>query len=115
MSRDWTFYLEDIAEAAEKILAYSEQVDYEEFSRKTMVYDAVVRNLEVIGEASKKLPDQVLAEMPEIEWRKVIGLRDVIAHGYFGLNVDVLWDVVQNRIPALRTAVTRVLNSTQSR
>jgi len=115
MSRDWTFYLEDIAEAAEKILAYSEQVDYAGFSRKAMVYDAVVRNLEVIGEASKKLPDQVLAEMPEIEWRKVIGLRDVIAHGYFGLNVDVLWDVVQNRIPALRTAVTRVLNSTQSR
>jgi len=102
-------------EAAEKILAYSEQVDYAEFSRKTMVYDAIVRNLEVIGEASKKLPDHVLAEMPEIEWRKVIGLRDVIAHGYFGLNAHVLWDVVRNRIPALRTAVRRVLDSTETR
>ena len=115
MSRDWTFYLEDIAEAAEKILAYSEQVDYVEFSRKAMVYDAVVRNLEVIGEASKKLPDHVLEEMPEIEWRKVIGPRDVIAHGYFGLSADVLWDVVRNRIPALRTEVRRVLDSTESR
>jgi len=86
MSRDWTFYLEDILDAAWKILRYTQDIDFDEFNRNELIFDGVVRNLEIIGEATKHLPDEARAMMPDIEWSKAAAFRDVIAHHYFGLN-----------------------------
>jgi uncharacterized protein with HEPN domain len=88
VSREWRLYLEDIR-------SYG------------MTYDAVIRNLEVIGEAAKNIPDEVRAHYPEIEWRKIAGLRDVLAHGYFGLEPETLWDIVRNKVPLLKTALQK--------
>lgn len=66
-----------------------------------MVYDAVIRNLEVLGEAAENIPDEVRGQSPQVEWRKIAGLRDVLAHVYFGLEDETLWDIVRNKIPAL--------------
>ncbi len=75
-----------------------------------MVFDAVIRNLEIIGEAAKHLPTEATAAMPEVEWSKAAAFRDVIAHHYFGLDIDVVWDVVKNKIPAIEIAAAHLLS-----
>ena len=64
-------------------------------------FDAIVRNLEIIREAVKRIPSEMRVRYPDVEWKKIAGLRDIVAHEYFGLDEDILWDVVQNRIPVL--------------
>ncbi len=73
--------------------------------------DAVVRNLEVIGEAVKQLPHDVRSASPDVEWQKIAGLRDILIHAYFGIDVDIIWDVVSNKLPALETQIRRILES----
>jgi uncharacterized protein with HEPN domain len=68
-------------------------------------YDAVLRNLEVIGEAVKNLPEDARSCAPGIEWKKIAGLRDVIAHGYFGVDDEILWSIVRDKVPELLTAM----------
>ena len=81
----------------------------ESFSSNDLVFDAVVRNLEIIGEAAKHLPDEAKTAMPDIEWAKAAAFRDVIAHDYFGLNVNIIWDVVENKIPEIVRATSALL------
>lgn len=73
----------------------------ESFAQDTMRIDAVVRNLEIIGEAAKMIPESIRVEYPNIEWRKIAGLRDILAHHYFEVDLDIVWDVVQNKLPEL--------------
>jgi uncharacterized protein with HEPN domain len=101
VSRDWRLSLDDIREAYDKIERYVRGMERDTFLADDKTYDAVLRNLEVIGEAAKSLPDTVRTRCPQINWRKVVGLRDVIAHGYFGLEPAVLWDIVSVKIPEL--------------
>ncbi len=101
MSRDAGMYLEDILRSCEKILEYVKGLTRDEFVRDTRTYDAVIRNLEIIGEAAKKLPSELKENLPDIEWRKISGLRDFLAHAYFGIDDDILWDVVESKIPQL--------------
>jgi uncharacterized protein with HEPN domain len=105
MSRDWELYIEDILEACRKIVLYTEGMSFEQFTTDTKTYDAVVRNLEIIGEASKNIPDAARVMMPEIEWRKTAGLRDIIAHAYFGIDNGILWDIVRRKVPEMLHAV----------
>lgn len=108
MSRDWKLYLDDIREACERVGRYVQEMEKTSFLSDEKTYDAVLRNLEVIGEAAKYLPEEVKAQHPEINWRKVVGLRDVIAHAYFGLNHAVLWDIVSRKVPELLECVRKI-------
>ena len=109
MSRDWTFFLEDIQESCSRVLRYTQGMTFEQFRADDKTYDAVVRNLEIIGEAAKSLPDDVRAMMPDIEWSKTTGLCNIVAHAYFGINDEILWDVVQNKILPMKVAVDRFM------
>jgi len=111
VSRDLRLYLEDILRACDKIGRYTLGLCQEEFSRADQVVDAVARNLEVIGEASKCLPDDLRLRYGDVPWRKMAGLRDVIAHGYFGLDVDLLWDIVQRDVPLVRLKIAAILST----
>ena len=71
--------------------------------------DAVVRNLEIIGEAAKNLPEDITSTIPDIEWRKITGLRNILAHEYFGINKEIIWDIVQNKISALKNACEEMI------
>lgn len=104
MSRDWTFFLEDILDAAEKVLRYTQGMTFEEFRDNEMVVDAVLRNLEIIGEAAKSLPVEARAMMPDVEWSKATGFRNVVAHHYFGLSLYVVWDVVLHKVPDIESS-----------
>jgi len=108
MHRDYRLFLDDILEAVEKIRGYTSEMDYETFKGDTRTQDAVVRNLEVIGEAARSLPDDVKARAPEIEWRKIVGLRNILVHEYFGASLPIIWDVVWNKLDILRAACERL-------
>ena len=109
MSRDLRLFIEDIRESCKKILRYTQGLRLEEFAADEKTLDAVVRNLIVIGEAVKNLPDDFRRRHPDVEWRKIAGLRDIVVHEYFGIDEDILWDVVQNKIPELLQAVEQIL------
>ena len=114
MSRDSSLYLEDILESCGKIERFTEQLSFDQFLEDEKTYDAVVRNLEIIGEAAKNIPEDVRLRYPDIEWRKIAGLRDIIAHEYFGIDDDILWDIIQNKIRSLQSGVRSVVESQKS-
>ena len=95
-------------EACEKVMR-SEGLDFHAFVRNELVYDAVLRNLEVLGEAAKKVPDSVRARHPSVEWRAIAGLRDALAHAYFALDEATLWDIVAQKVPALAEVLRQIL------
>ena len=109
MPRDSRVYLEDILGAIGKIQRYTKGLSKQTFGADDKTLDAAIRNLEVIGEAVKQLPADLRAQEPGIDWHKIAGLRDILIHQYFGIDVDILWDIIQNKLPALEASVTRLL------
>ena len=90
MSRDYKVYLEDILEAICKIHEFATGMSLDALSKDAKTLDAIIRNLEVIGEAVKHLPEPIRNRQPNVEWRKIAGLRDILIHEYFGINVEVV-------------------------
>lgn len=113
MSRDPLLYVEDINEACEKVKSYSQGLKREEFFQDDMRVDAVVRNLEIIGEAVRQIPEPVRSAMPEVPWTQIAGMRNVLAHAYFGIDPDIVWDVVANKIDPLSKAIATYLAKNQ--
>ena len=109
MSRDVRLFLEDIVACCDKIGRYTVGLTSEQFRSDEKVIDAVARNLELIGEATKRLPDDLRGRYQDVPWRKMAGLRDVIVHGYFGVDVRLLWDIVQRDVPTVRYKVAAIL------
>ncbi len=109
MPRDYKFYLEDVLQAITRICRYTSGMSLKTLSNDDKTVDAVVRNLEIIGEAVKKMPEQVRAGHPAVDWKKIAGLRDILIHAYFGVDVEIVWDVVRNSLPGLEQQVQAVL------
>jgi uncharacterized protein with HEPN domain len=101
MSRDYRPFLEDIRLAAEKILRYTAGMDFDQFRGDEKTVDAVLRNLMIVGEAAKQIPEEVRALAPEVEWRRVARFRDIVVHHYFAVDLQIVWDVVANKVPEL--------------
>lgn len=99
--REWWFYVEDMIQYAEKVLAYTEGLDQQSFVASGLNYDATLRNLELIGEAATRIPEQKRKQHSEIPWRMVIATRNRLIHGYLGIDNDTLWSIIQTDTPAL--------------
>ncbi len=110
MSRDYRLYLDDIQSSAEKIIQYTQGLNLASFSADNKTFDAVVLNLQIIGESAKHVPDSVRGKYPHVDWRRMAGLRDVIAHGYFGLNEQILWELTQVQVPQLLEQIRHILS-----
>ena len=115
MSRDYKVYIQDILEAIEKIQKYTAGMTLKSFAGNEMTIDAVVRNLEILGEAVKKIPEEIRKEHPAIEWKKISGIRDILIHEYFGIDVEIIWDIVQHKLLVLKTAVEKILKGLSPR
>jgi len=109
MSRDYTVYLLHILDAITIIESYTAELTEDSFRQNRLIQDGVIRNLEIIGEATKKLPKRLTNKYPDIEWKKMAGMRDVLIHDYFGVDLERVWGVVRNRLPGLRENITKIL------
>jgi uncharacterized protein with HEPN domain len=107
--RDVDLLLEDIRNAVGKIQRYVARLDRAAFLQDEKSIDAVVRNLEIIGEATKQFPAGFTALHPGIPWRQLAGLRNRIAHDYFGLDVEIVWEIVHHDLPVLSAALEKLI------
>lgn len=110
--RAWRVRIEDILEALDKIALYVAGLDYAEFSKDGKTVDAVTRNLQIIGEATAHLSPAVLSRFPELPWRRMRGLRNVLVHEYFGVDLRTIWETAQVDLPPLRSLLLEILKNT---
>ena len=101
--------LEDIIESAGKILQYTKGISFEEFSKDNKTVDAVIRNFEIIGEASNLLPDEIKEKYSEIDWHRIRGFRNRIVHDYFGVDLQIIWKIIFDLIPGLITEISKII------
>ncbi len=107
--REWYFYLNDMIEFAEKVIAYTDGFTQEAFVVSGLNYDATVRNLELIGEAATHIPEDIRAAYLDIPWRLIVAMRNRLIHGYLGIDSDTLWSVIQQDIPALLQRLKQII------
>lgn len=100
-SRDKSLFLRDMQQCCAKVMRYTHGLSQDQFFSNELVVDAVLRNLELLGEAAKQIPTEVQQRHPIVPWRRIAGLRDVLAHVYFGLEEDTIWQTIGHSIPAL--------------
>lgn len=109
MSRDYKLYLDDIKEATDKIERFIGSASFEQFTGDAVMFDAVLFNFLVIGEAASHIPSHMKEERPGTQWQEIIGFRNVVAHVYFALELETVWDIIKNDLPALRRTVEDML------
>jgi len=100
-AREWRFYVDDMIVFAEKVLGYTSGLDQQTFVTNGLVYDATLRNLELIGEAATRVPEDVRSAHPEVPWRLIVATRNRLIHSYLGIDNDTLWSIVITDVPAL--------------
>ncbi|MFQ5629926.1 MAG: DUF86 domain-containing protein [bacterium] len=100
--------MDDILEAIDKIEEYIADMPFELFIVENKTKDAVVRNLEIIGEASKNIPEDIKKKYPDVEWRKIIGLRNIVVHDYFGVDYEIIWEIITNELTPFKKKLTNI-------
>jgi len=113
--RDHLDYLQDILSMIEKVEEFTEDLFLEEFEESEMVHFAVIRALEVMGEAAKQVPTEVKRRYPEVPWSRMAGMRDKMIHGYFGVDLHIVWETATGSILMLKPMISEVLLSEYER
>ncbi|MBU1261026.1 MAG: DUF86 domain-containing protein [Planctomycetes bacterium] len=109
MSRHTELRLLDILDAIERIFSYAKGMSYKSFLADQKTQDAIVRNIEIIGEAARGIPKTFRADNPQIPWDEIIGMRNIIVHHYFGILIDVVWDIVKKELPKLKKQIKSII------
>lgn len=109
MKKDPKIFLKHIQESIEKIEKHTKGMSEDKFENDIKTQDAVIRRIEIIGEAVKNLPLEFKKKYSEIEWREIAGMRDKLIHEYFGINLDMVWEVIRKDIPKLKKQILRLL------
>ena len=107
--REYKLYIEDILLAMDKIERYTKGFSYVSFMKDEMVVDAVVRNLQIIGEATRNIPEDVKGRSSHIPWQRMTGLRNIIVHEYFGVDLTMIWEIITENLPDTKPAIQEML------
>jgi uncharacterized protein with HEPN domain len=110
MKRNNLIYIKDIMENMENVEKFSENINYEEFIKDKKINYAVVRCIEIIGEAAKQVSEEIRSKYPHVPWKEMAGMRDKVIHFYFGVNLEKVWLVVTRDIPKLKPEIQKILN-----
>ena len=111
VSRDPRLYLEDMRDCCRKVLRYAEGMTIEQLVADEKTFDAVMRNLEITGEAARQVSAEIKTRYPEVEWRSIAGFRDVAIHAYPTIDEEIVWDIVKRKVPGLLQQVEHILAS----
>jgi len=109
IKREFILYLEDMLLSMDRIEEYLSSLDFKKFKRNYLVVDAIIRNFEIIGEASKSIPTNIQQKYPEIPWKKMYGLRNLIAHEYFGIDYEMIWEIAKRNLPQNRIDLIEII------
>ncbi len=104
-------FLDDIREALNRIEIYTAKMTYADFLTDTKTQDAVIRNIEIIGEAAKNVSIKLRGQHPHVPWRGMAGIRDKLLHHYFGINLDIVWHVVKSELPDVALQIEEIVKS----
>ena len=111
--RTYLHYLEDILKSIDKILKYTEGMSFNDFRDNELVTDAVIRNFEIIGEASINVPDYIKETYPEISWKGMYGLRNLVVHEYFGIDYETIWTIITENLPDDKLKIEEIIENEQ--
>jgi uncharacterized protein with HEPN domain len=103
--REWRFYIDDMIAFAQKVQAYTTNMDQAAFVADELTYDATLRNLELIGEAATRIPTKIRTRYPDVPWRQIIATRNRLIHAYLGIDNDTLWSLIRDDVPGLVVAL----------
>jgi uncharacterized protein with HEPN domain len=109
IKREFILYLEDMLLSMNRIEEYLSDLDFKKFKQTHLVVDAIIRNFEIIGEASKNIPIDIQKKYPEIPWKKMYGLRNLIAHEYFGIDYEMIWEIARKNLPQNRIDLIEII------
>ncbi|MCX7997939.1 MAG: DUF86 domain-containing protein [Leptospiraceae bacterium] len=112
-SRNYKYFIADIIEAINRIETYTNECSFENFQKDIKTQDAVIKNLEVIGEASNKIPTVIKEKYLEIPWKEISGLRNHLIHAYFTIDFNIIWNIIQQELPKLKIEFEKIRNDIQ--
>jgi uncharacterized protein with HEPN domain len=110
-NRDYRDYAQDILDSINDIKSFTKGMNFSQFTKDRKTINAVIRSVEVTGEAAKKIPKALRDKYPDIPWKKMAGMRDKMIHEYFGIDVEILWKVAKKDLPSLKPIIEKMLNS----
>lgn len=113
MKKDYHLYIDDMVNSSENILEYTKGFNFDKFVKDKKTVDAVIRNLEIIGEASKHVPENLKERYRGIPWRAISGMRNKVIHEYFGVDYNIIWKTVTEKIPGLLKELKKILEETE--
>ena len=114
ISRNYNLYIEDMLTSMQRIEEYIGEMEFRDFNMNYLIVDAIIRNFEIIGEASKNITPEIKDKYPEIPWKKMYGLRNLIGHEYFGIDYEMIWEISKNNLPQNSIDLKNILEKEKS-